>query len=250
MKKDTIPPKDISVNSAISSYTISPLSTPKNGVVAVVSATFFNALTVNSITINQSQKGNLYVRLPQKRTNQGNYIDVTHPLSSEARQNINDTILRGYENKVYQQNFVVNSKPEISAQNSVKYSTEEYGNNLARLDIVVNDMVVHNAKIVSGNNGEFLSMPSYKDKNGQYHSICTPTNSEIFKSMTDKAMEEYNTEYRFANCDDNQISALKSSNIPFTSRVSDTGENIIKFKADNAQQVFNTINSVATAVKK
>lgn len=242
-----------SFNTAISKYTISPLSTPKNGVVAVASATFYDTLTINSITINQSQNGNLYVKMPQKRTNQGNFIDVAHPLNAKARQNINDTLLNGYKNGIMKQEFNVTSQSEISAQNSVKYSDGQYGNNLARLDVVVNDMVVHNAKIVNGkdNNQPFLSMPTYKDKNGEFHSICTPANSEAFKSMSNEALAEYNTEYKFAKCSDEQISTLKDSGIKFNTHTNNNGENIIKFKSADASKVYSTINSIAnTAAHK
>ena len=130
-------------NASISKFTISPLAQPINGSVAVCSATFYNTLTVNGITINEGKNG-LYVKMPQKRTKQGRFIDVAHPLSADGRRNINETLLTAYKSGVLKQEFEVAPPKKIAAQNAVKYPPE-YGNSLARLDVVVGDMVVHNA---------------------------------------------------------------------------------------------------------
>ena len=78
-------PLQAQTNTSISKFSISPLPQPINGSVAVCSATFYNTLTVNGITINNGRKG-LYVKMPQKRTKQGRFLDVCHPLSAEGRQ--------------------------------------------------------------------------------------------------------------------------------------------------------------------
>ena len=93
-------------NASISKFTISPLAQPINGSVAVCSATFYNTLTVNGITINEGKNG-LYVKMPQKRTKQGRFIDVAHPLSADGRRNINETLLTAYKSGVLKQEFEV-----------------------------------------------------------------------------------------------------------------------------------------------
>lgn len=188
---------EIPANASISKITISPLQQPINGTIAVCSATFYNTLTVNGITINEGRNG-LYVRMPQKRTQQGKYIDVAHPLSVDGRRNINQTLLSAYRDNNFKQKFNVAAPTTIVAQNSVKYPPE-YGNSLARLDIVVGDMVVHNAKIIKSDNEPRLIMPSYKTKDGSYTSICIPATKDAFSKMNQKALEEYNTEYEYAS---------------------------------------------------
>ena len=140
-------------NRAISQLIITPLNPPRNSVVGICSAPFYNALTVNGITINVNRNNEIYVRMPQKRTQQGRYIDVAHPLTREGRENINHTILSAFRQGVNRQRFEVAVPLSVAAQNSVKYPPE-YGNSLARMDLVVNDMVVHNAKIIRGKNYE------------------------------------------------------------------------------------------------
>lgn len=94
-------------NRAISQLIITPLNPPRNSVVGICSATFYNALTVNGITINVNRNNDIYVRMPQKRTQQGRYIDVAHPLTSEGRENINQTILSAFRQGVNRQRFEV-----------------------------------------------------------------------------------------------------------------------------------------------
>lgn len=235
-------------NSAISKFTISPLKQPINSSVAVCSVTFYNALTVNGITINEGRNG-LFVKMPQKRTQQGKYIDVAHPLSADGRRNINQTLLSAYREGAFKQEFDVVPQ-NISAQNSVRYPPE-YGNSLARVDIVVGDMVVHNAKIIRGNDDNLhLSMPGYKAKDGNYTSICNPASKEAFAEMSKQALNEYNTEYSFRKLSDDDVAALKESGIKLQSHKNAQGENVVKFKFEDLPKVNAVINPTSTAVTK
>lgn len=228
-------------NKAISKLRISPLENPNNSVIAVVSATFYNTLVVNGMTINKGQNG-LYVRMPQKMTKQGTYIDVAHPLSSEGRKNINNTVLDCFKNKQYKQEFEVNVPVDISAKNSVKYP-ESFGNSLARCDLLINDMVVHNAKIINVKGTPRLNLPTYKNKDSKYSSICVPTSSEAFKKLNKSALEEYNTEYSYCKYSDSDVEKLKASGIDIQSHKNDKGENIVKFKAADADKVNAVVHS-------
>ena len=235
-------------NPSISKFAISPLQQPINGTVAVCSATFYNTLTVNGITINEGRKG-LYVRMPQKRTQQGKYIDVAHPLSVDGRRNINQTLLSAYRENVFKQEFNVPAPKIIAAQNSVKYPPE-YGNSLARLDVVVGDMVVHNAKIIKTNNEPRLFMPSYKTKDGSYTSICNPATKDAFAVLNRKALDEYNTEYSFRKLTDDDVAALRESGVKIQCRKNTDGENIVKFKMEDLAKVNTIINPAQNTAPK
>ena len=228
-------------NSSITKFTISPLKQQNNSVVAVVSATFYDKLTVNSITINNGENG-LYVKMPQKKTKNGKFIDVVHPLSAEGRKNINDTLLQAYQNSVFKKENVAVCSPNttINAQNIVKYP-ENYGNKIARCDIVVNDMVVHNVNIVNVNNEQKLYMPSFKTKNGSFISICVPTDKKAYGEMKNAALTEYNTNYTYRKYSDADVEKLKaSSEVNIQSHKNNNGENIVKFKTEDLQRV-NTV---------
>lgn len=237
-------------NASISKLIISPLQEPINSSVAVCSATFYNTLTVNCITINNGQNG-LYVKMPQKRTQQGRFIDAAHPLSADARRNINETLLSAYRNGNFKQEFEVAAPKKIQAQNLVK-NPPESGNSLARLDIVVGDMVVHNVKINKGktNDNLNLSMPGYKSKNGEYSSICIPANKEAYSEFSKQALAEYNTQYSFRKLTDDDVAALKESGIQLQCRKNQQGEYVVKFKFEDLAKVNAVINPSATAATK
>lgn len=240
-------PIQAKTNPSISKFSISPLPQPINGSVAVCSATFYNTLTVNGITINQGRKG-LYVKMPQKRTQQGRFLDVAHPLSTEGRRNINQTLLSAYKSGEFKQEFTVAPPKNISAQNGVKYPPE-YGNSLARLDLVVDDMVVHNAKIINVNGEHRLFMPSYKAKDGSYTTLCVPASKECYAEFQSKALDEYNTEYSFRKLSDNEVDTLKEAGVKFQSHKNDKGENIVKFKTDDLAKVNAAIHQAPVAPK-
>ena len=241
---------DQNFNSSITKFTISPLKEPKNSVVAVASATFYDTLTVNGITINKGKNG-LYVKMPQKKTQKGNYIDVVHPLSPEGRKNINDTLLQAYQKSEFKkENVVVAPNTPIKAQNVVKYP-EDYGNKLARCDLIVNDMVVHNVNIINVNDKPKLYMPSYKTKDGSFTSICVPTNKDAYSEMKSAALTEYNTDYSYRKYSDADVEKLKASaEVNIQSHKNDKGENIVKFKTDDLQKVNAVINNNKPVVSK
>lgn len=240
----------IQSNRSISQVIITPLNPSKKTVVAVCSATFYDALTVNGITINVNRNNEIYVRMPQKRTQQGRYIDVAHPLSREGRENINHTILSAFLQGVNRQRFEVEAPLSVAAQNSVKYPPE-YGNSLARMDLVVNDMVVHNAKIIRGKNGEpHLVMPTYKSKDGEYVSICNPANKRAFAVFSEKAMEEFNTEYQYFHLNDSEVAELSSNGVKAEVHKISDDSNVVKVKPVDVEKVNAIINPTQNLAPK
>lgn len=223
---------------AITKFTITPIENPQNGIVAIATATFYDTITVNSITIRKGNNDNLFVMMPQKKTQQGNYIDVVHPLNADTRKEINETLLNAFKSGIFKKDTSTdNVSEQLSVKNPVKYPEGKYGGNLARLDLVVNDIVIHNCKVINGKeNTPFLSMPTYK-KDGKFFDIVKPTSSETYRMMNELALTEYNSEYVFRKYDDNQIMALKNSDITFTSNKNTKGENIVKFKAEDIDKV-------------
>ncbi len=54
-----------------------------------------------------------------------------------------------------------------------------------------NAFVIRGLKVISGNNGYFVSMPSRKRKDGTYQDIAHPINNEMRKSLEDKVLDAY-----------------------------------------------------------
>ena len=174
---------------------------------------------------------------------------MTHPLSADGRRNINQVLLSAYREGNFKQSFEIPQPKLIAAQNSVKYPPE-YGNSLARMDLVVDDMVVHNVKILRGNDNKLhFSMPGYTARDGNYTSICNPASKEAFAVFNKKALEEYNTQYSFCKLSDDDVAALRESGVKLQCHKNAQGENIIKFKFADLAKVNAVINSSPAAPK-
>ena len=55
-----------------------------------------------------------------------------------------------------------------------------------------NCFVIRDIKVISGNNGLFVSMPSKKRKDGTFKDIAHPLNNETRKMIEDSVLKEYN----------------------------------------------------------
>jgi len=54
--------------------------------------------------------------------------------------------------------------------------------------------VVRDLKVISGNNGLFVAMPSKKRKDGTYRDTAHPLNNETRQMIESKVLEEYSKE--------------------------------------------------------
>lgn len=53
------------------------------------------------------------------------------------------------------------------------------------------EFVVHDIKIIEGQNGLFIAMPSRKMADGEFRDIAHPINAETRKKIQDAIFEEY-----------------------------------------------------------
>jgi len=63
---------------------------------AVVSVTFDNAFVVHDMKIVEGANG-LFVAMPSRKTPDGEFRDIAHPISSEAREFIQSAVLKAYQ---------------------------------------------------------------------------------------------------------------------------------------------------------
>ena len=63
---------------------------------AVVSITLDSEFVVHDIKVIEGEKG-LFVAMPSKKTADGEYRDIAHPINSEMRKLVEDTILQKYQ---------------------------------------------------------------------------------------------------------------------------------------------------------
>ena len=63
---------------------------------AVASITFDDEFVVHDIKVIEGEKG-LFIAMPSKKTADGEYRDIAHPINSATRDNIQSLILAEYE---------------------------------------------------------------------------------------------------------------------------------------------------------
>ena len=58
--------------------------------------------------------------------------------------------------------------------------------------IIIDDcLAIHDIKIIDGNNGEFIAMPSRKTPNGEFKDITHPINSQTREVMREAILAAY-----------------------------------------------------------
>lgn len=63
---------------------------------AVVSVTFDNEFVVHDIKVIESQNG-LFIAMPSRKTPEGEFKDIAHPINAEMREKIQRAVLDQYE---------------------------------------------------------------------------------------------------------------------------------------------------------
>jgi stage V sporulation protein G len=63
---------------------------------AVVSVTFDNEFVIHDIKVIESQNG-LFIAMPSRKTPEGEFKDIAHPINSAAREKIQNAIMEKYD---------------------------------------------------------------------------------------------------------------------------------------------------------
>jgi stage V sporulation protein G len=66
---------------------------------AVASVTFDNEFVVHDIKVIESQNG-LFIAMPSRKTPNGEFKDIAHPINSDAREKIQSAVLMKFETTV------------------------------------------------------------------------------------------------------------------------------------------------------
>ena len=73
---------------------------------AIVSITFDNEFVVHDIKIIEGQNG-LFIAMPSRKTPDGEFKDIAHPINTDTREKIQSSILKAYEAAVEEEENVV-----------------------------------------------------------------------------------------------------------------------------------------------
>ena len=76
---------------------------------------------------------------------------------------------------------------------SVRKITKENSRLRGIASVLLDDaFAIHDIRIIEGDNGLFIGMPSRKTATGEYRDVCHPINPEVRSEFTDAILAEYN----------------------------------------------------------
>ncbi|MBS5778864.1 MAG: septation regulator SpoVG [Acholeplasma sp.] len=75
---------------------------------------------------------------------------------------------------------------------TVRKEEKENSKMKGKASVLIDDcFAVHDIRIIEGNDGLFIAMPSRQKANGEYRDIAHPINSQTRKMFEDKILEAY-----------------------------------------------------------
>ncbi len=82
---------------------------------------------------------------------------------------------------------------KITQVNVRKYDNDENNSRLKGVAniLIDNSFAVHDIRIIEGDNGLFIAMPSRKTNEGTFRDICHPINQETRKLLETAILDEY-----------------------------------------------------------
>lgn len=194
----------------------------------LASVTINGSFVISSIRIYAGEDG-LFAKMPQTKDFNGQYRDLVFPITKEAREQLNNTVIEQYavaakiagmtdkekEAYVSEYELAAEMKKPLNEQDTALYKAlrpdgeqEEKPEKIALSvslrqangehvratgQITINDsFVVSNVKVVDGGKGLFVSMPSYQDQYGDYHDIAFPVKKDVRMQLDNAVLGKYN----------------------------------------------------------
>ena len=75
---------------------------------------------------------------------------------------------------------------------TVRKEEKENSRMKGKASVVVDDcLAIHDIRIIEGNDGLFIAMPSRQKSNGEYRDVAHPINQETRKMFQDEILKEY-----------------------------------------------------------
>lgn len=230
-------------------------------IIGTASCVINGTVSVSGITIRLSRDNRQYIQMPQmKNAKTGNYQDVAFPMTSEGRQELNNTIIQAFNNPQQAvENSIVPCSKNIDMQLiNQKQDGSNKSNVVSRGTMVLDgEFAVKNVSVVINKQGEpFLSLPSsYSKKTGKSYSIISPTSKDVYATINKVAIDTYiandnkskNVQYEYKEVTEAQIEKLsKGSSLKFDCASFKDGSFIIRYNKNDANIVNQTLGNTAT----
>ena len=95
---------------------------PEGKMRAIVSVTFDDQFVVHDIKVIEGQSGFL-IAMPSRKTPDGEFKDIAHPINMGTRRDMQESVLRAYEKAIEEDNQVTNEE-EAAVELEVDYEEE------------------------------------------------------------------------------------------------------------------------------
>jgi stage V sporulation protein G len=185
------------MNSAVKlDIRVYPIEEPKGATVAFANVGINDKLAISGIRVVSGEQGT-FVAMPQTQDKNGDYHNVVAPVNAELRKKLNKAVIAEYKAVMNEQSLgIVAAEIKGEQENGVAVKLfpiqEPKGNTLAFANIVVDNLIaINGARVVSGEKGDFVAMPQSKDKDGNFHDIAFPINSDMRKEIIKAVLAEY-----------------------------------------------------------
>lgn len=190
----------------------------------VASVTLGDSFKLNNITIvnDPREQGKVFVSMPSYKTQKTNetnnqmdvagqdgqeeYKNIFHPITKEFHDELYDNILGAFHELTENQaknSYTVEYNKKDTQMPDFKVRVTPYereGSSIRGMaSITLGGMAINNVKIHQGQNGLFVSMPSYKtsqtDEQGKavYKDVCHPITGKFRDKLYGAILQEYET---------------------------------------------------------
>ena len=181
--------KNINVKLDVRVY---PLDDPKGNTLAFANVGVEDLAAISGIRVVNGKNG-LFVDMPSSKDKDGEFHDIAFPVNSDLRKALNTAVLDEFDEPTIGaegQNVWRSVSAPVKVAEGESLSVKVYpikepqGNTLAFANVGIENLVaISGIRVVAGKNVLFVNMPQNKDKNGDYHDIAFPINSELRKEV-------------------------------------------------------------------
>ena len=154
---------------------------------ALATVTLGSGIKLHGIRVMENKDGRMFVSYPAYKTKTGEFEQYFHPITKEFNEKLNNAILTAYDSENHR--FSTQSETVIDPAVSVRAAEFRQANMRGLASVILDDsFVINSVRIMRGEHGLFTSMPSYRDKNGEYQDYVE-LKGDIRGVIRDKSVE-------------------------------------------------------------
>lgn len=234
---------------------------------AIANVVINNEFSVRGVRVVEGEKG-AFVAMPSKKIG-SDYTDVAFPITKEAREAINNAVLKSYEQLMASpEKTIKNNLPTAEqSKSSVSVQLKPVENNAhikAAGQVTIDGCIVVKDVKVLATEGKppFVSMPSYQTQAGDYSQYAMPITKDMHEKLDKAVLGSFHSlgkvEYKgvkYAELGDkSEIAALPKQNNVFAQKImAELDKAGIKYQARIEDKTTIFVNkadlSKATAIK-